>query len=175
MMVAQREVSSQVLERPPATTVAIDTVPKEPEVLERILAFRSLGVSMRIAKELGIPIEEAEELFMETLKYLYVCRQARKVKIPVSPSLVLDEGWHTFILFTKEYARFCEECVGEFIHHVPDMGEPNPERYFISRQVAEFLLGPLKPEIWPERSAANCCQSVSCGSECQAPCGSDEG
>lgn len=168
------EAQSEVLLGPPmATKVAIDTVPKEPEVLERILLFRSPGVPARIAKKLEISIEEAEELFVETLKYLYACRQARKVKIPISPSLVLDEGWHAFILFTKEYARFCEECVGEFIHHVPDTGEPSPERYFVSRQVAEFLLGPLKLEIWPERSAANCCQSISCGSECQAPCGSD--
>lgn len=174
MVIVKREVPSQVLGHPLATAVAIDTVPKEPEVLERILAFRSPGIPARIAKKMEIPIEEAEKLFAETLKYLYVCRQARKVRIPISPSLVLDEGWHTFILFTKEYARFCEECVGEFIHHVPDTGEPNPERYFVSRQVAEFLLGHLDSEIWPERSAANCCQSIPSCSECQAPCGSDE-
>ena len=32
---------------------------------------------------------------------------------------VADKLWHAFILFTKDYARFCSEAVGFFIHHVP--------------------------------------------------------
>ena len=31
----------------------------------------------------------------------------------------VDEVWHTFILFTKDYSSFCEEVCGEFIHHNP--------------------------------------------------------
>ena len=31
----------------------------------------------------------------------------------------VDEVWHTFILFTREYAHFCEEVYGTFIHHNP--------------------------------------------------------
>lgn len=27
--------------------------------------------------------------------------------------------WHTFILFTKPYADFCEKYFGHFIHHFP--------------------------------------------------------
>lgn len=169
MEVVEREVvAANVI----ATAMA---VPREPEILERILTFRSPEISMRIAQKVGVSIEEAEKLFVETLKYLYVCRQARKVRVPVSPSLALDDGWHNFVLFTKEYARFCEGYVGEFIHHVPDMGKPDPNRYVISRQVAESLLGSLNPEIWPEASSANCCQSIPSCSECQAPCGSDDG
>lgn len=155
------------------TIAAAMAVPKEPEVLERILAFRSPEIPRRIAQKLGVSIEEAENLFVETLKYLYVCRQARKARIPVSPSLVLDDGWHNFVLFTKEYARFCEGCVGEFIHHVPDMGKPDPKRYAVSRQVAESLLGHLDSAIWPDGGMANCCQSIPSCSECQAPCGND--
>ncbi len=167
MQVAEREVASRAV-------VAAIAVPRESEVLERILTFRSPEIPMRIAQKIGVSIEEAEKIFVETLRYLYVCRQARKVRIPVSPSLVLDDGWHNFVLFTKEYARFCKEYVGEFIHHVPDMGKPDPKRYVISRQVAESLLGPLDSRIWPEvGAAADCCQSIPSCSECQPPCGSD--
>lgn len=31
----------------------------------------------------------------------------------------VDNLWHTFLLFTKEYADFCEKCSGRFIHHAP--------------------------------------------------------
>jgi hypothetical protein len=31
----------------------------------------------------------------------------------------VDEVWHAFILFTREYADFCQDIFGEFIHHVP--------------------------------------------------------
>ncbi|MEK7659357.1 MAG: hypothetical protein AAB338_01740 [Patescibacteria group bacterium] len=54
------------------------------------------------------------------------------------------------------------------------MGQSDPKRYVVSRQVAGSLLGFLNPEIWPEvGTAANCCQSIPSCSKCQAPCGSD--
>jgi hypothetical protein len=31
----------------------------------------------------------------------------------------IDEVWHAFILFTREYADFCQQAFGMFIHHVP--------------------------------------------------------
>lgn len=39
------------------------------------------------------------------------------------PSVLVDELWHTYILFTKEYAAFCA-MIGKFVHHSPeDIGE----------------------------------------------------
>ncbi len=34
-------------------------------------------------------------------------------------SEAVDEAWHTFILFTLDYSRFCEHVFGRFIHHNP--------------------------------------------------------
>lgn len=31
----------------------------------------------------------------------------------------VDNLWHTFLLFTKEYQAFCHDMFGHFIHHVP--------------------------------------------------------
>jgi len=31
----------------------------------------------------------------------------------------IDAVWHTFILFTEEYAAFCAQYVGTFVHHAP--------------------------------------------------------
>ncbi|MBO0880719.1 MAG: hypothetical protein J2P17_10325, partial [Mycobacterium sp.] len=36
----------------------------------------------------------------------------------------VDIGWHTFILYTKDYASFCNRVAGRFIHHEPN---DNPE------------------------------------------------
>lgn len=35
------------------------------------------------------------------------------------PSQVVDEAWHNFILFTKEYKKFCNGTFGRFLHHIP--------------------------------------------------------
>ena len=32
----------------------------------------------------------------------------------------VDEIWHNFILFTREYAEFCERVCGHMIHHRPN-------------------------------------------------------
>ncbi|GLZ43300.1 hypothetical protein [Actinokineospora sp. NBRC 105648] len=37
----------------------------------------------------------------------------------MTPSRLVDLGWHVFLLYTREYAQFCERVAGGFIHHVP--------------------------------------------------------
>ena len=42
-----------------------------------------------------------------------------KRKMVSMPSQVVDVAWHEFILFTKEYAEFCDRALGRFLHHTP--------------------------------------------------------
>ena len=35
------------------------------------------------------------------------------------PSRLADELWHEFILYTREYNRFCRRAFGTFLHHTP--------------------------------------------------------
>ena len=35
------------------------------------------------------------------------------------PSQAADELWHEFILYTREYNRFCDAAFGGFMHHTP--------------------------------------------------------
>lgn len=37
----------------------------------------------------------------------------------ITPSLEIDEVWHAHILYTKDYAEFCQHFFGRFLHHVP--------------------------------------------------------
>jgi hypothetical protein len=35
------------------------------------------------------------------------------------PSQAVDDAWHEFILFTRQYAQFCRSAFGRFLHHTP--------------------------------------------------------
>lgn len=35
------------------------------------------------------------------------------------PSQVVDDLWHEYILYTKNYDRFCRQAFGRFLHHTP--------------------------------------------------------
>ena len=35
------------------------------------------------------------------------------------PSQVVDDLWHEFILYTKNYEQFCDKAFGRFLHHTP--------------------------------------------------------
>lgn len=35
------------------------------------------------------------------------------------PSQVVDDLWHEFILYTRNYAEFCRRAFGGFLHHTP--------------------------------------------------------
>nr|WP_175368848.1 hypothetical protein [Tardiphaga robiniae] len=35
------------------------------------------------------------------------------------PSQVADDLWHEFILYTRDYDRFCRRAFGRFLHHTP--------------------------------------------------------
>jgi hypothetical protein len=93
--------------------------------------------------------EEAEALF-----------RVDETKIWEMNSLRVDEAWHQFILFTAQYADFCQRFFGRYIHHSPS-NAPNVEDPK-QRPVASFamfaeryeeLFGSPLPDIWyDERS-----------------------
>ncbi|WP_133908801.1 glycine-rich domain-containing protein [Actinophytocola oryzae] len=43
---------------------------------------------------------------------------------PLSPSRAVDDGWHMFVLHTRDYREFCRRIAGRFIDHVPTGGPP---------------------------------------------------
>lgn len=62
--------------------------------------------------------EEAQALFMEVKKYL-VLVQVDPQKSWQMYSLRIDEVWHQFVLFTREYVDFCSTYFDVYVHHVP--------------------------------------------------------
>lgn len=62
----------------------------------------------------------AEILFKELKKYLLICANENRA---YPPSKSIDKIWHTFILFTLDYTKFCNSSFGRYIHHSPITGD----------------------------------------------------
>lgn len=72
----------------------------------------------------GMEEGAAERIVVEALKF--VDAAARFPAVRITPSTVVDEGWHALILHTDLYGRLCEQ-LGRFVHHWPE--RPDAGRY----------------------------------------------
>ncbi|MFD6355072.1 glycine-rich domain-containing protein [Nocardia tengchongensis] len=61
---------------------------------------------------------EGEELFLEVKRYLVLCNLDQD-RVWSMYSLRVDETWHQFILFTRQYTDFCQSFFGRYIPHSP--------------------------------------------------------
>jgi hypothetical protein len=92
--------------------------------LEDVLAYQNEDLIARFVEEHGVLESYAQELFVETKKWLWLCyiESLEQAKIPLTiyPNMgALDEMWHSFVLFSKDYETFCQDFFGNFIHHYP--------------------------------------------------------
>ena len=75
-------------------------------------------------------VHSGRESFSETVNELKrFFRLAVKYDEPIAMvSDAVDKLWHTFLIFTPQYRRFCDDAFGEFIDHQPHTGDtPVPE------------------------------------------------
>jgi hypothetical protein len=105
---------------------------------------RYAHVVRRIARDHHIRKRTAERRFVEMLKFLDVCAE---VKETVSPPARVDDAWHCFVLFTRDYAAYCQKRFGRFIHHEP-MESKNPLAYKRAYEEATERFGELDRRVW---------------------------
>ena len=96
--------------------------------LEKVLVYRNQEIVDTFLALYDVTEEQAEELFVETLKWLWLCastrgdlksgRKAPKPRVD-NDLLMLDEMWHLFILYSNHYFHFCADFFGFYIHHKP--------------------------------------------------------
>jgi hypothetical protein len=98
----------------------------EPRIcsLEQALAYRNDQILYKFQERWDVSFEEASELFEETKKWLWLQVAARRQEgappLAMTVSLaIVDEMLHTFILFTREYIRYCNDNYGVYLHHAP--------------------------------------------------------
>lgn len=95
-------------------------VPVTGEQLRRLAALEGFDlwfVEERLARKELLPQGLIPEAVAEFRRYIaLVVLGHRGLGVP-GPEV--DEVWHALILFTRDYARFCEQLGAGFIHHVP--------------------------------------------------------
>ncbi|SFY19156.1 MULTISPECIES: glycine-rich domain-containing protein [Azotobacter] len=87
-----------------------------------LMAYKNEDVLYKFQDAWRVDREEAEDIFTEMKKFLYVACLAQQECFNMDieePTLMIDEMWHTFILFTRDYEAFCLKFFGGMVHHVP--------------------------------------------------------
>jgi len=109
--------------------------------------------------------EKAARGVGQMLAFLAACAYSEK---PLSPSPLVDDFWHAFLLHTKAYREFCEENFGRFLDHQPGYLDPEEHgggKVLRARTVDAITLAgyEIHLEFWPELDLAEC-------SQCHANC-----
>ena len=101
--------------------------------LEKLFEYQNKDVLHRYVRDFTESRLTAGQAFKELMKYFWL-REKHKLdrkNMPGNDDLdfqvvmhhemkEIDDMWHTFLLFTKDYAGFCQQYFGEFIHHLPN-------------------------------------------------------
>jgi hypothetical protein len=53
------------------------------------------------------------------LRQFFIAHLMSGNKFVSMPSQVVDDLWHEFILYTRDYKQFCARAFGRFMHHTP--------------------------------------------------------
>ncbi|MFJ9646574.1 hypothetical protein [Streptomyces sp. NPDC101206] len=96
-----------MVERPVALRRGRDLV--SPELFEKVSEF--------CAEEYGHELSMARGIVDQALAFLKVMGDSRA--FDMTPSQVVDPGWHSFALHTRAYAAWCQEQFGYFLDHEP--------------------------------------------------------
>ena len=88
--------------------------------MEKVMSYHHEETVQRFISNYDVTYEESFEIFQETKKFLaLMARYPKEHVFAVESIYVLDEMWHTFLMFTKDYQDFCVEHFGFMIHHEP--------------------------------------------------------
>lgn len=125
--------------------------------LEELLAYKNPAVLKLYVQNYPNNKLSAEAAFSEILKYLWLAKnhQMQQQSDVVDDTLPdrcvmlqsmreIDEMWHEFILFTKDYSDFCQQYFGEYMHHMPNVFDNMP----ISREKETEEIEKLLPYIY---------------------------
>jgi len=96
--------------------------------LNEILQYKNTKVIDRFLKMYDVDEDAAQDVFQETLKYLYLrayTENKRREGNTIPPlgmtyqMQVIDKMWQAFILHTRCYQKFCDTYFSQFVHYPP--------------------------------------------------------
>ena len=88
--------------------------------LAEALAYQNDDIPARFLDEWSIELPAARELFDDVKRFLFLCEQPDAHDSTIhGPLVIIDEMWHNFVLFTREYTDYCMSVYGHYQHHGP--------------------------------------------------------
>jgi hypothetical protein len=100
------------------TTVESQVKPANKKVdRTKVMEYQMPHIVGRYCKDYNVSTETAKIHERELKRYLILAGESNDSLGMMSTEV--DNLWHTFLLFTKEYQAFCNDMFGKFIHHSP--------------------------------------------------------
>ena len=134
-----------------------DATPMKNPTLEEVLAYRNSDIVYRFQKTYGVSRELSEDIFNQVKKWLWLSHQRRLTGQGTSlfidpPLVVIDEMWHNFVLFTKEYFEFCFRYFGYYIHHAPatEAEDRESREKIVAQRTVEERVRARKEQLRPQ-------------------------
>lgn len=135
--------------------------------LDDILKYEHPDLIDRLIRELDITKLDAVDLFQDVKRFLYLCAEHEP---PHCPPPRIDDAWHEFLLYTREYAVFCRQYFGKFIHHMPiSKNAPHRDKCGGKRTVA------IAKKIFREPLSENWSRAKYSEDPCDGCSGGDSG
>lgn len=153
-----------------ALAVAEDTKTLVLRKLEELQRDPLEYVIFRLMRERSWAREHAEAVREEFFRFMALLSVTGEI---LSPSRVVDDFWHEFILFTRDYTRYCQQHFGKYIHHQPKERGPH-EVVFTDEtkcRTAELLATYYpnhNPDLWCMKGEGADCDGGSCCGMCSA-------
>lgn len=122
--------------------------------LKHLLNYKNNKIIARYHVDYPHATMPAEEAWQELMKFIWLCHKhkADKLSFPNDETLDfycvihiemadIDNMWHTFLLFTRDYHEFCHTHLnGVFFHHdpLPEQNTPASEELY-SLELSRYL------------------------------------
>lgn len=77
------------------------------------------GLLTKLAQRRPALGRKEQQLVARGLRQFFLAHLKSGRKFVSMPSQVVDDLWHEFILYTRDYDKFCNTAFGQFFHHTP--------------------------------------------------------
>lgn len=108
--------------------------------IEEILNYENPAVVKRFSRDFPEYKENADGIFRDLLRFFWASEKHHQdfKKNPKNKDLdfvyimdeqmkPIDQLWHVFLLYTKDYMDFCNKYFNQYIHHLPDIVPGMPQ------------------------------------------------
>jgi hypothetical protein len=115
--------------------------------MEQLAQYDAPFLEEKLKLDGTFPMEQYGEAFVELKKYVGL---AFLFQEPLDmPSRTVDDVWHQFILFTREYHDFSKRFYGKYFHHSPYLPSRQGDPTHLDNLVRRYhqTYGRM-PEIW---------------------------